>query len=261
MGSMSLQDQNFMILDPLNLQNNTTKNSYHTGHILKQFQSAYNNLKSLIMKRIAEAKTSQVSNRDREGGLSSGIAGELQQQHSQLEPRDFVFSGNQTKSQSYSGDIHAATADIDKKTNEGNTILSEGMYNRGNNNNSNSITLSDAIMNIEVIRRGNLEKFLSNLDQSSTLDLGIDDLTIQQEQKHKSMPAMLIVSQLQTQQLQFYANFNLLETFFAKDTQQEAKGFSVNIGDVNFAKAGESNVTSLGAEAVKGSNAGQQREQ
>ena len=37
----------------------------------------------------------------------------------------------------------------------------------------NSITLSDAIMNIEGIKRGNFEKVISSLEQNTmTLDLG-----------------------------------------------------------------------------------------
>jgi len=45
----SLQDSNFVILDPLNLQNNTTRNSYLTKDILKKFQSAFSILKSLTL--------------------------------------------------------------------------------------------------------------------------------------------------------------------------------------------------------------------
>jgi hypothetical protein len=56
MGSISLHDANLVILDPLNLQNNTTKNSYQTASILKTFQCTHNNMKSLIMKKVAEAK-------------------------------------------------------------------------------------------------------------------------------------------------------------------------------------------------------------
>jgi hypothetical protein len=41
---------NFVILDPLNLANNTTKNSYLTKDILGKFQQAFNNLKSLMYK-------------------------------------------------------------------------------------------------------------------------------------------------------------------------------------------------------------------
>lgn len=44
------QDSNFMILDPLNLQNNTTKNSYLTKDILQKFKCAFNNLKSVMNK-------------------------------------------------------------------------------------------------------------------------------------------------------------------------------------------------------------------
>lgn len=39
---------NFVILDPLNLQNNTTKNSYLTKDILMKFQCAFNNLRSYM---------------------------------------------------------------------------------------------------------------------------------------------------------------------------------------------------------------------
>jgi hypothetical protein len=41
---------NFVILDPLNTANNTTKNSYLTRDIIKMFQNAFNNLKNLMMK-------------------------------------------------------------------------------------------------------------------------------------------------------------------------------------------------------------------
>jgi hypothetical protein len=43
-----METTNFVILDPLNLTNNTTKNSYLTRDILQMFQSAFNNLKSLM---------------------------------------------------------------------------------------------------------------------------------------------------------------------------------------------------------------------
>jgi hypothetical protein len=39
---------NFVILDPLNTANNTTKNSYLTRDIIKMFQNAFNNLKNLM---------------------------------------------------------------------------------------------------------------------------------------------------------------------------------------------------------------------
>jgi hypothetical protein len=42
---------NLMILDPLNTMNNTTKNSFLTRDILKQFHSALSSLKSLINKQ------------------------------------------------------------------------------------------------------------------------------------------------------------------------------------------------------------------
>jgi|LauGreDrversion4_2_1035121.scaffolds.fasta_scaffold348807_1 hypothetical protein len=42
---------NFVILDPLNTGNNTTKNSYLTRDIIKSFQNAFNNLKNLMSKQ------------------------------------------------------------------------------------------------------------------------------------------------------------------------------------------------------------------
>ena len=66
---MTLHDSNFVILDPLNLQNNTTKNSYHTGLILKQFQAAFSNLKGQVMKEAVQAK----SNHSTQAILSSSI--------------------------------------------------------------------------------------------------------------------------------------------------------------------------------------------
>lgn len=48
--SASTSSANFVILDPLNLANNTTKNSYLTKDILGKFQQAFNNLKSLMYK-------------------------------------------------------------------------------------------------------------------------------------------------------------------------------------------------------------------
>jgi len=47
---MTLHDSNFVILDPLNLQNNTTKNSFRTQEILTMFREAYRSLKDLIIK-------------------------------------------------------------------------------------------------------------------------------------------------------------------------------------------------------------------
>jgi hypothetical protein len=44
-----MYEQNQMeILDPLNQQNNTTRNSYHTKEILQSFKFAFNTLNSLI---------------------------------------------------------------------------------------------------------------------------------------------------------------------------------------------------------------------
>lgn len=40
---------NFVILDPLNYQNNTTKNSFLTHEIIKSFRKAFNSLKNLLM--------------------------------------------------------------------------------------------------------------------------------------------------------------------------------------------------------------------
>ena len=56
-----------------------------------------------------------------------------------------------------------------------NRIVSEGSLGLDM---SNSITLSDAIANIEVIKRGNFERFLTDIGQNKTLDLGIGDLSM-----------------------------------------------------------------------------------
>jgi DNA polymerase sigma len=40
---------NFVILDPLNDQNNTTKNSFLTHEIIKSFRKAFNSLKNLLL--------------------------------------------------------------------------------------------------------------------------------------------------------------------------------------------------------------------
>lgn len=45
-----VESANFVILDPLNLANNTTKNSYLTREILHKFQITFNNLKNLMYK-------------------------------------------------------------------------------------------------------------------------------------------------------------------------------------------------------------------
>lgn len=39
----------FVILDPLNQQNNTTKNSFLTHEIIKSFRKAFNSLKNLLL--------------------------------------------------------------------------------------------------------------------------------------------------------------------------------------------------------------------
>lgn len=52
---MMMDTANFMILDPLNLSNNTTKNSYLTRNILQMFSAAFNNLKSLMYKLYSPA--------------------------------------------------------------------------------------------------------------------------------------------------------------------------------------------------------------
>lgn len=41
-------DSNIVILDPLNMQNNTTRNSFLTREILSKFQAAFSSLKNLI---------------------------------------------------------------------------------------------------------------------------------------------------------------------------------------------------------------------
>ncbi len=56
LGAVS-SDANFVILDPLNLSNNTTKNSYRTKDILAKFQSAFNNLKSLMLQQLPSEST------------------------------------------------------------------------------------------------------------------------------------------------------------------------------------------------------------
>ena len=42
-------ETNFVILDPLNYQNNTTKNSFLTHEIIKSFRKAFNSLKNLLL--------------------------------------------------------------------------------------------------------------------------------------------------------------------------------------------------------------------
>ena len=42
-------ESNFVILDPLNENNNTTKNSFLTHAIIKGFRKAFNKLKSLLI--------------------------------------------------------------------------------------------------------------------------------------------------------------------------------------------------------------------
>jgi hypothetical protein len=84
-----------------------------------------------------------------------------------------------------------------------------------------NISLSDAITNIEVIKRGNFERFMSNLGQSQTLDLGIVDLNVQPEQRQHE-PFAPVVSQQTQQEHELFSNVNLLDTFFAKDTAQES---------------------------------------
>mmetsp|Transcript_47591 Transcript_47591/g.34861 ORF Transcript_47591/g.34861 Transcript_47591/m.34861 type:complete len:89 (-) Transcript_47591:323-589(-) len=52
--SLSIQESNFVILDPLNVQNNTTKNSYRTKEILTMFRRALSGLQSVLMTKEAE---------------------------------------------------------------------------------------------------------------------------------------------------------------------------------------------------------------
>ena len=42
-------ESNFVILDPLNENNNTTKNSFLTHDIIKSFRKAFNSLKNALM--------------------------------------------------------------------------------------------------------------------------------------------------------------------------------------------------------------------
>lgn len=46
---LSSPETNFVILDPLNCQNNTTKNSFLTHEIIKSFRKAFNSLKNLLL--------------------------------------------------------------------------------------------------------------------------------------------------------------------------------------------------------------------
>ena len=46
---LSSPESNFIILDPLNEQNNTTKSSYLTHDIIKSFRKAFNTLKNLLL--------------------------------------------------------------------------------------------------------------------------------------------------------------------------------------------------------------------
>lgn len=45
----SSPETNLVILDPLNVANNTAKNSFLTYNILKQFRAAFNALKDLLL--------------------------------------------------------------------------------------------------------------------------------------------------------------------------------------------------------------------
>ena len=45
---LSSPESAFVILDPLNTQNNTTRNSFLTHEIIKSFRRAFNNLKSML---------------------------------------------------------------------------------------------------------------------------------------------------------------------------------------------------------------------
>jgi hypothetical protein len=42
-------ESNIVILDPLNDQNNTTRNSFLTHEIIKSFRKAFNSLKNLLL--------------------------------------------------------------------------------------------------------------------------------------------------------------------------------------------------------------------
>lgn len=46
---LSSPESNFVILDPLNEQNNTTKNSFLTHEIIKSFRKAFTTLKNLLL--------------------------------------------------------------------------------------------------------------------------------------------------------------------------------------------------------------------
>lgn len=46
---LSSPECNFVILDPLNCRDNTTKNSFLTHEIIKSFRKAFNSLKNLLL--------------------------------------------------------------------------------------------------------------------------------------------------------------------------------------------------------------------
>ena len=46
---LSSPESNFVILDPLNSSNNTTRNSFLTHEIIKSFRKAFNSLKNLLL--------------------------------------------------------------------------------------------------------------------------------------------------------------------------------------------------------------------
>ena len=43
-----MTDSNLIILDPLNLSNNTARNSFHTSEIIQSFHCAYSRLKTHV---------------------------------------------------------------------------------------------------------------------------------------------------------------------------------------------------------------------
>lgn len=68
-----------MILDPLNLQNNTTRNSYLTKEIISKFQCAFNNLKSLTIDSLSNAVSSLYTKHHEH--VSSAVLSENQDTH------------------------------------------------------------------------------------------------------------------------------------------------------------------------------------
>ena len=55
-------ESNFVILDPLNENNNTTKNSFLTHEIITKFRKAFNSLKNALMQYQQQQKTNITDN-------------------------------------------------------------------------------------------------------------------------------------------------------------------------------------------------------